>query len=130
MATNPLNVKPTELIRLMNRAGFGTVLNESRLKTHRLNDINTADHKGVDLLKYAGSDADVSALSATSAPQSPPPNISNGKPVMSTAATRWDSNTSPIFRISKTTANDHSQNPQNQGTEQCCAKKSAERRKR
>ena len=54
MATNPLNVKPTELIRLMNRAGFGTVLNESRLKTHRLNDINTADNKGVDLLKYAG----------------------------------------------------------------------------
>ena len=54
MPTNPLNVKPTELIRLMNRAGFGTVLNESRLKTHRLNDINTADHKGIDLLKYAG----------------------------------------------------------------------------
>jgi len=47
-------MKPTELIRLMNRAGFGTVLNESRLKTHRLNDINTADHKGIDLLKYAG----------------------------------------------------------------------------
>ncbi|HBT75352.1 MAG TPA: hypothetical protein DEB39_00160, partial [Planctomycetaceae bacterium] len=54
MATNPLNMKPTELIRLMNRAGFGTVLNESRLKTHRLGDINTADGKGVDLLKYAG----------------------------------------------------------------------------
>ena len=53
MATNPLNMRPTELIRLMNRAGFGTILNESRLKTHRLNDINTADGKGVDLLKYA-----------------------------------------------------------------------------
>ena len=54
MAINPQNIKPTELIRLMNRAGFGTVLNESRLKTYRLNDINTADNKGVDLLKYAG----------------------------------------------------------------------------
>jgi len=54
MATNPLNLKPTELIRLMNRAGFGMVLSESRLKSHRLCDINTADNKGIDLLKYAG----------------------------------------------------------------------------
>ena len=54
MPSNPLNLRPTELIRLMNRSGFGAVLSESRLKTHRLRDINTADNKGIDLLKYAG----------------------------------------------------------------------------
>ncbi len=46
-------MRPATLVRRVNQAGFGTVLSERRLKTHRQSDINTSDGKSVDLLKYA-----------------------------------------------------------------------------
>lgn len=51
---NPTQIKPAELIRILNSAGFGTVLTDSTLRRHR----NTAgytigDDKSVDLLRYA-----------------------------------------------------------------------------
>jgi len=51
---NPTQVKPADLIRLLNSAGFGSVLSDSTLRRHR----NAAgyaigDGKSVDLLRYA-----------------------------------------------------------------------------
>ncbi len=53
MTSSTHNYRPTELIRLINKSGFGTVLTESRLKVHRGRDVNSSDFRTVDLAKYA-----------------------------------------------------------------------------
>lgn len=51
---NPTQIKPAELIRLLNSAGFGTVLTDSTLRRHRNSAGYTiGDAKSVDLLRYA-----------------------------------------------------------------------------
>ena len=52
---NPQSLKPAELMRLLNTAGLGTVINEPRLRRHR----NQAGYtigsdKTINLFKYAG----------------------------------------------------------------------------
>jgi hypothetical protein len=51
---NPTQIKPAELIRILNSAGFGTVLTDSTLRRHRNSAGYTiGDDKTVDLLRYA-----------------------------------------------------------------------------
>ena len=51
---NPTKLKPTDLTRLLNSAGFGEVLNERTLRRHRNRAGYTiGDKKTVDLLRYA-----------------------------------------------------------------------------
>lgn len=51
---NPTRLKPADLIRLLNSAGFGTVLTDSTLRRHRNRAGYTiGDAKTVDLLRYA-----------------------------------------------------------------------------
>jgi hypothetical protein len=51
---NPTKLKPTELTRLLNSAGFGEVLNERTLRRHRNRaGFSIGDNKTVDLLRYA-----------------------------------------------------------------------------
>lgn len=51
---NPTRLKPTDLTRLLNSAGFGEVLNERTLRRHRNRAGYTiGDKKTVDLLRYA-----------------------------------------------------------------------------
>lgn len=54
MKFNPTQLKPAELVRLLNSAGFGAVLSDSTLRRHRNRAGYTiGDAKTVDLLRYA-----------------------------------------------------------------------------
>ncbi len=55
MAIDPNKLKPYELVRLLNSAGFGEVINDAALYRHRNSaGFSIGDNKSVNLFKYAG----------------------------------------------------------------------------
>ena len=54
MALNPTKIRPSELVRILNSAGFGEVISDSTLRRHRNRAGYTiGDEVTVDLLRYA-----------------------------------------------------------------------------
>ena len=53
-AINPRKLRPTQLMRLLNTAGFGAVLTETRLRRHRnRGGYLIGDGRSIDLFRYA-----------------------------------------------------------------------------
>jgi len=53
-AINPRKLRPTQLMRLLNTAGFGAVLTETRLRRHRnRGGYLVGDNRSIDLFRYA-----------------------------------------------------------------------------